>query len=412
MEMKTLKEWKYVDFVWNNSKHKEQAINSGNYNVNACVLYDVDRAPDGEVFVTAVRDKGVPASLMTVSKITGPGGPLLHPYPNWSWYENNNCNDSIISVFRVHIKCNHLFVLDSGKIGDEKICCAKLLIFDLSSNMLIKQVIIPDNIASNKNGAGLLVTPVVYSENCESIATNAIVYMADILGYGLVTWNASKLCRFESECMKPTVTMFTIENQNFSLDDGILGLTLVKDDLYYTALSGDNMCQINTRALQEFEQNCELNTNKINHLTVKKKLTGQTAPIASKDNAIFFSNIPQTSIMCADAYENFYKNPNTHTNLESEVIAKDAERLQFPSGMKVISIKEKMYKYYYTYYYTNENYLWMLTNRFQRVITDTLNTNETNFRILSINLEEVKEHTKCFDSCSYNHNWYNWHYWH
>ncbi|XP_011695497.1 PREDICTED: major royal jelly protein 1-like, partial [Wasmannia auropunctata] len=100
--------------------------------------------------VTSVRDKGVPASLMTVSNEIGPGGPLLEPYPNWSWYNENDCS-GIISVYRVSIKCNHMFVLDCGKIGEEAVCPPKLLVFDLENDMLVKQIIIPPHIANNKN---------------------------------------------------------------------------------------------------------------------------------------------------------------------------------------------------------------------------------------------------------------------
>ncbi|XP_012221338.1 major royal jelly protein 1-like isoform X2 [Linepithema humile] len=306
-ELKTLREWKFVDFIWKNSKHRQLAIESGSYIVNACVLYDVDMAPDGRVFMTAVRNKGVPASLMTVTKKMGEGGPLLRPYPDWSWYENNKC-DGIIGVYRIYIICNHLFVLDCGKIGDDKICPAQLLIFNLSTNKLVRRAIIPDNVATNRNGTGLLVTPMVHARHCRNIAYTATVYMADIKGYGLVVWNAqtSKFCRFESDYMKPIDTTFTVQNESFSFNDGILGLTLIRKDLYYAALAGDNIYKINNWTLQK----CGLNANETGELTqMAGTLTGQTAPIASKDCAIFFSNIPQTSIMCADTSDEI--NPNT-----------------------------------------------------------------------------------------------------
>lgn len=54
--------------------------------------------------MTAVKNKGVPASLMTVTDKMGKGGPLLRPYPNWSWYENiNDKCDGIIGVYRVYV---------------------------------------------------------------------------------------------------------------------------------------------------------------------------------------------------------------------------------------------------------------------------------------------------------------------
>lgn len=58
--------------------------------------------------------------------------------------------------------------------------------------------------------------------------------MADILGFGLVTYDNkdSSFCRIESNYMKPTNPDFIIQNQSFSLDDGILGLTMINKCKY------------------------------------------------------------------------------------------------------------------------------------------------------------------------------------
>lgn len=52
--------------------------------------------------------------------------------------------------------------------------------------------------------------------------------MADTEGVGLAVWQpySNAFCRFESDCMKPTDTDFTIDGSSFSLADGILGMTL------------------------------------------------------------------------------------------------------------------------------------------------------------------------------------------
>jgi len=43
--LKTVYQWNYIDFLWENEKQKEDAINSGKYNASSCVLFDVDKAP-------------------------------------------------------------------------------------------------------------------------------------------------------------------------------------------------------------------------------------------------------------------------------------------------------------------------------------------------------------------------------
>ncbi|KAG5332390.1 MRJP2 protein, partial [Acromyrmex heyeri] len=371
--------WKYVDFLWESEKQREAAINSDKYNPNSCVLYDVDKTQDDRIFVTSVREQGVPASLMTVSDKTGPGGPLLDPYPNWSWYNENDCN-GIISVYRVSIKCNHIFVLDCGKIGEVAVCPPQLLIFNLKNNKLVKRIRIPPHIANNKNGTGLLVTPLAYVRDCKYI-NDATVFMADVEGYGLAIYNENfGFCRIESNYMKPTDANFTIENQSFYLEDGILGLTIIYKQLYYAPLAGKEIYKMD---LCNIHQECLfLSQSEVDKLTqLAGTLSGQTGPIASEQCAIFFSNIPETSILCQDTGKEFH---STNT----EVIAQNSDLLQFPSGMKVVNHRKS---------------LMILTNRIQRVITDTLNLNETNFRILTMDVEVIRNETNCFASCSEDH---------
>lgn len=53
--------------------------------------------------------------------------------------------------------------------------------------------------------------------------------MADVDGRGLVIYNnyLNKFCRIESDFMKPTDPVFTIEKQSFYLAVGILDLTTI-----------------------------------------------------------------------------------------------------------------------------------------------------------------------------------------
>lgn len=38
-------QWKYFDLLWESPQQKQEAINSGDYNITAAFLYDVDKAP-------------------------------------------------------------------------------------------------------------------------------------------------------------------------------------------------------------------------------------------------------------------------------------------------------------------------------------------------------------------------------
>lgn len=55
------------------------------------------------MFVTVIGTDTVPASVNTISNQRSEAGPLLKPYPDWSWYENNQNCSGITSVFRVAV---------------------------------------------------------------------------------------------------------------------------------------------------------------------------------------------------------------------------------------------------------------------------------------------------------------------
>lgn len=56
VELKEICLWKYVDFVWPDPKTKNEAIERGDYNPTACVLYDVDEAPGGLILFEALAN--------------------------------------------------------------------------------------------------------------------------------------------------------------------------------------------------------------------------------------------------------------------------------------------------------------------------------------------------------------------
>lgn len=68
-------------------------------------------------------------------------------------------------------------------------------------------------------------------------------------------------------------------------------------DLYYAALPGRKIYKMNISKLAE----CSLSDSETNEITqLVGTLSGQTALLASEKCVIFFNNIAETSIMCAD----------------------------------------------------------------------------------------------------------------
>ncbi|XP_028045780.1 major royal jelly protein 1 [Monomorium pharaonis] len=369
-------EWKYLDLLWESPQQKQEAINSGRYNASAAFFYDVDKALDGRIFITAVRDKGIPVSVLTITDKQGEGGQLLRPYPDWSWYKDD-CKGITGGVYNIEIVCNHMFVVDDGRIGDDQVCSPQILIFDLSTDKLVKRVTVPIEIAHNKTGTGLLSSVAVFVPHCRNVKNDAIIFTADVEGAGLVMYNGptSKMCRIESDFMKQAVDpYFIIANQSYLLPDTIYGLAIIGRDLYYATLTG---CQIYKVDISKLIECSETDINQANKDTQSFAIQGPTAMLSSNKCTLFFSDVTKTSLMCMDtAKEINFKN--------MELVAYDPKHLEFPSGLKI-----------------RHGELLVLSNRYHLHISNKLNINEINFRFLSMPIAEIEKNTNCFSSCKY-----------
>ncbi|XP_011065391.1 PREDICTED: major royal jelly protein 3-like [Acromyrmex echinatior] len=370
VEVNFIHEWKYADFEWESQEQKQAAINSGTYNPLMCVFEDASKADDGRLFITItnVYGPGSPASLTTVTNKIGSGGPLLRPYPNWSWYDNKNICDGIVNVYRTDIHCNHIIILDNGKIGQyDQVCNPKLVIFDLKDDTLVKTIYLPLDFATNRTGFGLLTTPLIYvSGECKQFLYKMIVFITDTKGSGLVMYDSStkRMCRIESDYMKPTDIFFSVANQNFTYEGGIFSITILDDELYYVPISGKVIYKIKIKTLLECPNKEE--TNKQNKLVTK--LSSQTAVITSSENSIFYSDYKAMSILGMNILNKSSKN--------AVELAQDDEKFQVISSMKVSS-------------YWNQ--MTCISNRYQHFALHTLNLGDTNFRYFEMNVSEIKK---------------------
>ncbi|XP_076169513.1 major royal jelly protein 9-like [Ptiloglossa arizonensis] len=367
--------WKYFDFLFESDSQRKEAIESDEYNRSNCFPIDVDQWND-KTFVTIIRDKGVPSSLNTISYQKGDGGPLLQPYPDWSWTKTD-CS-GITSVYRVAIdRCSRLWVLDTGVSGTTSVCLPQLLSFDLKTSKLLKRVTIPKDVAVNTTtGEGLLVTPIVQTSgyNCES--TN--VYMADVEGYAILVYNGDSIKRVTSSALvyDPHLVTYTIEGESFMLEDGPVGMALspVTNKLYLSPMSSLNMVSTDTYNLSHSQN------NNVEFQVYENVLPTQSSAKAMSRNGILFMGlVNNTAIACWNE-----KKPLEENNMV--VIAQNSSTLQFTSGMKIKNRR--------TWFGIRED-LVVLTNRYQKIASDTLNFNEVNFRILQGDVRYLVQGTCC-----------------
>ncbi|XP_046736000.1 major royal jelly protein 1-like [Diprion similis] len=225
-ELEIVYNWTYVNYTWPNDTSEETAVAAGKYNTTNIIVCDFDvigiynrfvntnlqpvinGLPGDDVFVVTPRYNDNPASLSRVSNQTGDGGPLLEPYPSWDWHTSENCS-GITSVNRIaKDNCNRLWMVDSGKIGDDQICPAQLLAFNVTTDNLLLRKEVSDNLTHNSQDSsrGWIEIQQVITEgdSCE----NVTVFMGDPEGYGMVIWNGVDMWRIQKEFFAPNETGF------------------------------------------------------------------------------------------------------------------------------------------------------------------------------------------------------------
>ena len=91
-------EWKYLDWTYPSVQ-----LTGKPFIFNNSFTQDVDLDEAGRIFVTSPQWlDGVPITLSSVTEAEGPGGPLLTPYPDWTWHTPNDCN-KLVSVYRMAV---------------------------------------------------------------------------------------------------------------------------------------------------------------------------------------------------------------------------------------------------------------------------------------------------------------------
>nr|ARK19905.1 yellow-like protein [Ampulex compressa] len=390
-KMKNIYSWKSLEFAFPSEEARDAAIHEGRFIPGKLAPIDTDvyvaEHKKPIVFITIPRfQEGVPVTLGYVSDdATLDGNPLIVPYPNWEYNTLGNC-DSITSVYRIQVdKCGRLWVLDTGKHIEEQICPPQLLVFCLKSNKLLSQYKFSQDFYKDTS---IFVTPIVDTRGPK--CQDTFVYIADVAGFALIVYdhNTGSAWKIVNNLFYPYPTdgTFHIHGDTFDLMDGILGLALspIKPNgdriLYFHSLASRVESWVSTSIIRNatlFHDNPEAAPRSFKPFALKRE-TQSAAEAMDRNGVLFFGLLSDISIGCWNS-----KHYPQYGGNNIEVVAKNQERLQFPSGMKVITDTN------------GRQELWTMTSSFQRVMIGTINPNETNFRIEAGYVDELVRGTKC-----------------
>lgn len=123
-----------------------------------------------------------------------------------------------------------------------------------------------------------------------------------------------------------------------------------------------------------WEANVDSNPRAFTEIGVRT--TQSAAEAMDSQGNLFFGLMNPISLACWDTQKP-YNPDNIH------IISQNDATLQFSSGVKVIrnrKLKEE---------------LWVLTCRFQKVMTGSINRNEVNFRIQALQIDELLDNQRC-----------------
>jgi len=374
-------QWKYIDYVWETEAYTKARGNKGAYDYEKIIPFDVQPLPDGRILVTTPRYSDNPASLSVISDKTGPGGPLLQPYPSWNAHNTGTCDD-IISVTRLFLDdYNRLWFVDSGKIGNQQVCAAKIYAFDVRNDRLVVEVEIPHSLTwgASEGVSGYLEIGAV--EVSEESRHKFWVYIADIIGDGLIIWDGSDIWRIETEAFppQPNATEFVMGENKFNLEIGPSCILLSpKGYLKNPVLFLHPMAGVKGYALTLKDLHNSKYGGKVD--LYRSSFTAPNQELArdySKQGGIMIASFIAGAVACW----------NIQDPLKLENIAfvdTNATNLRFISGIKITRDPK-----------TEVQTVWASSVSMDNFILGNTDWNAINYRILTSDLAELIKGTVC-----------------
>ncbi|XP_058061031.1 protein yellow [Anopheles bellator] len=379
-------QWSEIDFEFSNDAERQEALATRRYIPEHVIPVGLE-VYKKRLFLTLPRWKdGIPASLGYINlNETTTQSPKLHPYPNWSAHRRISEADApeIVSPFRIRAdRCGRLWVLDTGVeellTNTTVTAPTSLLVYDLNNDNLLRRYAFPaEHIKENSFYANIAVEDAV----CE----DTFAYAADLGNPGLVvySWKQQESWRVKHHFFHPDPLAgnYNITGINFQWDDGLFGIALSKPQpdgyatLFFHPLSSLNEFAVSTKVLRN--RSAALDASNYHEFKVlgSRGPNGQAgvAFLDQKTGVIFYALPNLNAITC-------WKTSNRAYTIKSlGRVYMSTVDMVFPNDVKV----------------DDESRLWVLSDRLHQYMYESLNRNDTNFRILTATVKDAIQNTAC-----------------
>ncbi|CAH2096530.1 unnamed protein product [Euphydryas editha] len=376
-------EWKQLDFDFLTPEARQQAIDSGAFIPENNMPMGLEIYGD-KLFITVPRWRnGVPASLTYVNlKDNSTKSPKLKPYPSWAAHSiGSDGKPEIVSPFRIRAdRCDRLWVLDNGKIGNLEVNTTKFLpsiiIYDLKTDTILRRFVFPEDQVKEDSGFANIA---VEDTDCDK----TYAYAGDVGKPGIVvySWEKNESWRITHHYFHPDPIAcdFSVKGHNFSWTDAIFGLGLSAPNadnystLYFHPMASYNEFAVSTEYLRN-QSVAEANFDAFKVLGSRGPNAQSSASFVDpKTGVLFYSLVNLNAVAC-------WRTTNKEYGMKNQGrIYMDDEKMIYPTDIKVDY---------------DEN-LWVLSNRMPIWMYSKLNPDEVNFRVFSAPVLNAISHTAC-----------------
>ncbi|XP_059059630.1 protein yellow-like [Achroia grisella] len=384
-------QWKSLDFAFE-AQSRESAIASGLYIPENNMPTGIARWKE-KIFITIPRwKKGVPSSLNYIHLNGSQQQPLI-PYPSWTdaMLSGKDCcvrsNSTVVSTFRVHVdKCDRLWVVDNG-VADmanevKQISDPAVIIFDLNTDKLIRRHTLSDDVLRDSSILTSIVVDI--EKNC----SEAFAYIPDMGSNAIIVYSlgTDDAWRVENHYFHfdPHAGTYKVGGVDFYWSDGVSSVALSqprKDsyygysfrDLFLHPTSSTKQFKMSTKLLKDKNVSEEDIFNGV--VVVGDRGPNSQATACDYDpvsNILFYTQLCKNGVGCWNTDKPFSAENNP-------LIISDCNLLEFPNDIKV----------------DQEGNIWILSDRQSRFLYDSMDFNQTNFRILTAPVSTVVQGTAC-----------------
>ncbi|KAG5888472.1 hypothetical protein JTB14_022102 [Gonioctena quinquepunctata] len=337
-----------------------------------------------------VWKKGVAASLTYINLNSTGKSPQLIPYPDWKANtlpkkDETPEDNHIVSTFRVNVDpCNRLWVIETGLadiLGEPKqISPPAIIIFDLNTDKVVRRYNLKNTDIKGDDSFFANIVVDVTKDTCDK----AFAYIPDLGGYGLVVYsfadNNSWRVKHNYFHFDPLNGNLTVGGVNFQWTDGIFGLALGPIDqtgfrtAYFHALASTDEFSVNTQVLKDETLATDSHSYELFKLEGNKGANSQTSTSIydDKTNVLFLTQLQKDGVVCW--------NPRKKLEPANVAIAvQDHQKLVFTNDITIDESRN----------------LWILSDKMPAFIYKGLDSNEINYRILRIPVDEAIKGTAC-----------------